>query len=283
MLQCLYYKYFRQRRIRLWRKLQKTMEDNINNSNNNSENKSINTSVKNSSTNGPKTIAGAIIIVGILIAGAILLRGKAPVAPTPVAGGNVPASVQLDPVTAQDHTLGSPAKVTLVEYADYQCPFCGKSFKETEQPIVDNYVNTGKVQLVYRDYAFLGPESTTSAEASWCAGDQGKFWQYHDYLFNYIWDNYYAKNKSGENVGAFSDANLKSFAQKLGLDTTTFNSCLDSGKYAKTVADYATAATKAGVTGTPKGFILKNGKIVSTIDGAEPLATVTAKLDAALK
>jgi protein-disulfide isomerase len=264
----------------------KTMEDNINNTNNDSVNSSSveNSSAKKDNANGPKTIAGAIIIVGFIIAGAIFFRGKAPVAPTPTpSGNNVPATVQLDPVTAQDHTLGSPTQVTLVEYADYQCPFCGKFFKESEQSIIDNYVNTGKVQFVYRDYAFLGPESTTSAEATWCAGDQGKFWQYHDYLFNYIWDTYYAKNKSGENVGAFSDANLKSFAQKLGLDTTTFNSCLDSGKYAKTVADYVTAATKAGVTGTPKGFILKNGKIVSTIDGAEPLATVTQKLDAALK
>jgi protein-disulfide isomerase len=273
----------------------KTMEDNINNPNdnsvsvnsdlgNNSANKSnANPSTHNANPNGPMTIAGAIIIVGILIALAIFFHGKTPTAPTPTAGGNAAATVQLAPVTTQDHTLGNPAKVTLVEYADYQCPFCGKFFEENEQSIINNYVNTGKVELVYRDYAFLGPESTTSAEAAWCAGDQGKFWQYHDYLFNYLWTNYYGKNKEGENVGAFSDANLKSFAQKLGLDTTTFNSCLDSGKYAQAVSDATALGTKAGVQGTPKGFILVNGKTVSTIDGAEALATVTAKLDAALK
>jgi protein-disulfide isomerase len=241
------------------------MEENINNTN------SVN--VQKDGVNNMKLIAGAILIAGIIIAGAILLKGKS--APTPTTDNNQPALAQVDPVTATDHVLGDPnAKVTMIEYADFQCPFCGKFFTETAQPVIEKYVKTGKVQFVFRDFAFLGPESIKSAEASWCAGDQNKYWEFHDYLFTH---------QNGENKGAFADANLKTFAVTLGLDATTFNQCLDSGKYTKTVTDMTAAAGKAGVQGTPKSFILKKGKVVSTVDGAYPLADVSAKLDAALK
>ncbi|MDO8659873.1 MAG: thioredoxin domain-containing protein, partial [Candidatus Parcubacteria bacterium] len=127
---------------------------------------------------------------------------------------------------------------------------------------------------VYRDYAFLGPESVKSAEAARCAGDQEKFWEYHDYLYSH---------QNGENKGAFADANLKSFAKKIGLDSASFDKCLDDGKYTQAVADAKTEGNTAGVTGTPKGFILKDGQIVATIDGAEPLSSVKPKIDSALK
>jgi len=140
--------------------------------------------------------------------------------------------------------------------------------------IMNDYVKNGSVQIVYRDWAFLGPESVQSAEAARCAGDQGKFWEYHDYLYNH---------QNGENKGSFSDPNLKSFAKTLGLETIAFNQCLDSGKYAQAVADSKTEGIAAGVTGTPKGFILVKGKIVATIDGAESYGTVKPKIDNALK
>ena len=122
-------------------------------------------------------------------------------------------------IRADDFVLGSPAaKVMVVEYGDFQCPFCGKFFKTAGQQLKETYLKSGKAAFVWRDFAFLGEESIRAAEAARCAGEQGKFWEYHDYLFNYIWDNYYSKNISGENVGAFSDRNLKSFAATLGLD-----------------------------------------------------------------
>jgi protein-disulfide isomerase len=159
-------------------------------------------------------------------------------------------------------------------YEDFQCPWCGKFDKESEQVIRNNYVKNGSVQLVYRDFAFLGPESTKASEAARCAGDQGKFWEYHDYLF---------AHQNGENQGNFSATNLESFAKTLGLQTTTFNQCLDAGKYTKAIADAKAEGAQAGVTGTPKGFILVNGKIADTIDGYLPLTAVTQKIDAALK
>ena len=242
-------------------------------------------------------IVGAIILAGVLIAGAILLKGGK--APEPIAVPNnnngIPVTTTtLAPVGAADRTEGNPqAKVTLVLYEDFQCPFCGavsgsqsntaliQSLKQRDPTwtafmpeIINNYVKNGTVLFVYRDWAFLGPESIRAAEAARCAGDQSKFWEYHDYLY---------AHQNGENQGNFSDPNLKSFAKDLGLNTVDFNKCLDGSKYAQAVADSRTEGTTAGVTGTPKGYILKNGKIVSTIDGAESYTTVKPKIDAALK
>jgi protein-disulfide isomerase len=238
----------------------------------------------------------AIIVAGVVIAGAILLRGGKAPTPTPAQPGSPTAVSAPKTVSASDFTQGNPnAKVVLIEYADYQCPFCGAiSGLQSNTPVIqymqkrdstwtpfmpgvmDNYVKKNTVEFVYRDYAFLGPESVQSAEAASCANDQGKYWDYHNYLFGH---------QGEENKGTFSDKNLEAFAQTLGLNTTQFNTCLESGKYAQAVADSKAEGDNAGVgaSGTPKGFILKDGKVVSTIDGAEPYSSVKQKLDAALK
>ena len=116
---------------------------------------------------------------------------------------------KLEPVSATDFITGDQnAPITIVIYVDFQCPFCGKFFKETELTALANYVKDGKVKLVSRDFAFLGQESLKAAEAARCAGDQGKFWEYHDYLFTH---------QNGENKGNFSNLNLKTFAKELKL------------------------------------------------------------------
>lgn len=159
----------------------------------------------------------------------------------------------------------SDAKVTVIEFADFQCPFCEKWFTESATNLIKDYVNTGKVKLYYRHFAFLGDESSWAAEASNCANDQGKFWQFHDYLFN---------NQSGENQGAFTKDKLKGFAVNLGLNTAAFNSCLDSGKYTKAVTDDTAAGQAAGVSGTPTIFV--NGQ---AIVGAQPYSALKAIVD----
>ena len=252
---------------------------------------------KNMQNDNQKSIAGAILVVGVLIAGAILLKGSKAPEPIGVPNNNgipVATAPALDPVNKEDRVMGNPQeKVALVLYEDFQCPFCGaingsqssaalmQSLKQRDPnwtpfmpEIINNYVKSGDVLFVYRDWAFLGPESVKSAEAARCAGDQKKFWEYHDYLYNH---------QNGENQGAFSDPNLKSFAQILNLNSSSFDKCLDEGKYTQAVADSKAGGTKAGVNGTPKGFILRSGKIVSTIDGAESFATVKQKIDSALK
>jgi len=157
------------------------------------------------------------------------------------------------------------ARVTLIEFADFQCPFCERFFKDTIPNIKKDYVDTGKVKVAFRHYAFLGQESTWAALASECANEQGKFWEYHDYLYNH---------QGPENSGTFAKDKLISFAQILGLNTNQFSSCLESAKYSKNVNDDLSAGQKAGVTGTPAIFI--NGQLIV---GAQPYTTFKTLID----
>lgn len=210
-------------------------------------------------------IPGAIAFAGVIIAIAVIYSVNSPSVKN--TGKNETAAIGSMPaVISTDFVLGDlNAPVTIVEYGDFQCPFCGKFFRDTEPVIREEYVKTGKVKFIYRDFAFLGQESFWAANAARCAGDQGKFWQYHDYLFN---------NQQGENQGAFSKANLKSFAAALSLDKEKFNACLDSNKYDEAVKKDSKAGADAGVQGTPATFI--NDKIYV---GALPTATFTQIID----
>ncbi|KKU49755.1 MAG: DsbA oxidoreductase [Parcubacteria group bacterium GW2011_GWA1_47_10] len=234
--------------------------------------------------NDQKPLVGAILIAGAMIAGAILLRGSsAPATPIPSLNG-VPATA-VTPVSEEDMVLGNPkAEVTLILYEDFQCPWCGKFHNEAEKEVREKYIPKGSVRFVFRDFAFLGTfvepydkardESINAAEAALCAAEQDKFWEYHDYLF---------EHQNGENEGNFANGNLKAFAKNLGLDSTAFDTCLDSDKYAAAVENSRTQASPYGVRGTPNGFILKNGKIVDTIEGYLPAAALTTKIENALR
>lgn len=220
------------------------------------------------------TIPGAILIAGFLIAGAVVYSGRAP---QNAQQGNTAAIGAQDQKIAKsadledgDPVLGNPkAPVTIVEFGDYQCPFCGRFFQTTERQIIDTYVKSGKVRFIYRDFAFLGPESEMAAIATECANEQGKFWQYHDYLFTH---------QDGENEGAFSNVHLKEFAEKLGLDSGKFDQCLDDKKYKDEVARDVEAGRLLGVNGTPSSFV--NGKMLT---GAVPYAQFQSLIDEELK
>jgi protein-disulfide isomerase len=160
------------------------------------------------------------------------------------------------------------APVTLIEFSDFQCPYCGKFATEAEHQIEDQYVKTGKVRLGYIHFTFLGAESQWAAEASECANDQNAFWQYHDYLF---------AHQSGENLGGFSKDNLKKFAVTLNLNAEQFNQCLDSGKYTDLVKSQTSMAQNLGVSSTPTMVI--NGKVLL---GAQPFATFQQVIDSNL-
>jgi protein-disulfide isomerase len=238
---------------------------------NNIENSAVN--IVENKDNTQKQIAGAILIAGLLIAGAILLKGNG-AQDKPVSQEDQLKKISLT-IESSDYVLGSlDAKVTIVEYSDFQCKYCGKFHNEAEKAIRENYIANGKVSFIYRDYAFLGEQSIKAAEAARCAGDQTKFWEYHDYLFDH---------QGGESGVEFSNINLKSFAKNIGLNEVEFNQCFDSGKYAQAVAQSIVDASKIGVQSTPKAFILKNGKVVDMINGAEPSAMVIEKIEKALK
>lgn len=129
-------------------------------------------------------------------------------------------------------------------------------------------MQAGKVRWGYIHMAFLGPESQWAAEASECAADQGRFWEYHDLL--------YARQK-GENQGAFSKENLKGFAVELGLDADAFAACLDSGKYTSRVRADTAFAQSLGISGTPA--FLVNGRPMM---GAQPFETFRTLIEAEL-
>jgi len=141
------------------------------------------------------------------------------------------------------------APVTLVEFSDFQCPFCSKAHDTVEQ-VMQTY--PGKVRLVFRHFPLdFHKNAAKAAEAAMCANEQGKFWEYHDVLF--------------KNQQTLELAQLKDHAKEVGLDTTTFATCVDSGKYKKSVDEDMAAGQKVGVSGTPAFFI--NGVF---LNGAQP-------------
>lgn len=164
----------------------------------------------------------------------------------------------------------SNAKVTVIEFGDLRCPFCEKFFSEDEGKLLQDYVDTGKVNFAFRNYAFLGPASTLAANAAECANDQGKFWDFHDYLY---------KNQPDESdTSMYTVDNLTQVAGDLGMDTTKFNNCLSTTADSKSLAEDMSAATDAQVDGTPTFFI--NGQ---RIVGAVPYDQLKQAIDAELK
>ncbi len=214
-------------------------------------------------------IPAAIVFAGIIIAIAVFYSIKTPAQKADTNNGKTAALAALPAVSSADPVLGDQnAPVTIIEYADFQCPFCGKFFKEIESTLREKYIKTGKVKFIYRDFAFLGQESVWAASAARCAGDQGKFWQMHDYLYS---------NQKGENQGAFGKDNLKSFAGVLNLDKDKFNACFDSDKYLDAIQKETKTGGEAGVSGTPASFI--NGTLYP---GALPVANFIQIIDGEL-
>jgi len=163
-------------------------------------------------------------------------------------------------------TLGDKnAPITIDEFADFQCPFCHEFFSNVLPQLKSAYIDTGKVKFTYHVYAFLGDESIRAAQAAKCAADQGKFWQYHDSLYD---------NQKTENSGGFSDANLKSLAQKIGADQNQFNQCLATNKYADAVNSDTQLGSSYGVSATPTIFF--NGY---KTEGVQSYAQYSALID----
>ena len=187
----------------------------------------------------------------------------APTAPTPTAVANPPTE-------DDDAYLGDEdADVTLIEFTDYQCPFCARHFTQTFGQIKSEYIDTGKVKYVVQDFPLsIHPNAPKASEATECADDQDAFWEMRDALF--------------EKQGLWSSAPnapelFKQYATELGLDADEFETCLTSGKYTAEVQEDFSDGSTGGVTGTPAFFI--NGKKLS---GAQPFAAFKAAIDAEL-
>ena len=162
----------------------------------------------------------------------------------------------------------SSAPITIVEFGDYQCEGCYHWFHNTRAEIIDNYVETGKAKLVFLDLPFLGRDSPKAAHASYCAEDQGKYWEYHATLYNF---------QEGIDDGWASQDRLSSFAYNLGLDVEQFDDCMGSEKYAKRIMANYDQAVNQGVQATPSFVLISPDGLFKKIQGAQPYS-VFAKI-----
>ncbi len=178
-------------------------------------------------------------------------------------------------ITPTTPVLGSKdAPVTIFEFGDFQCPSCRAWFLSQEPQIIQNLVNTGQAKLAWKDFDFYGPDSTYASEAAYAAGEQGKFWQFHDLLY---------KNQHDPNSGWASRPNLVTFAQALGLNMTAFNQSFNSGKYDSLIKSNFSDGQQLGAGGTPTFFVVgPTGKVVQ-IAGPQPSDVFESAVNSVLK
>lgn len=236
----------------------------------------------NGNTSGPWF--GISMALGGLIVGYVLATGMgtgmtfganapaqvvpgAPAAPSaPTVAAN-PADVDDDPVMGD-----SDAPVTIVEFTDYQCPFCSRFFTQTLPELKKNYIDTGKVKLVVRDFPLsFHPFAQKAAEATECADEQGKFWEMHDALF---------AKQAMWSAGASVDETFAQYASDLKLNVETFKTCLSSGAMAAEVNADLAEGSAAGIDGTPGFWVIGEDGKGTQISGAQPYANFAAAIDA---
>jgi len=215
-------------------------------------------------------VLAAVVIVMLVV----MFNGRAPtgavIGTQPPAAAPTPTPAQVtvkafDP--DEDYFKGdADAEITIYEWSDFQCPFCSRFYSDALPQIMQNWVDSGKAKFVYRDFPLsFHPEATPAALAAECAGEQGKFWEMHDLIF--------------ENQALLSAAQYSAWASQIGLDMDQFESCYSSQKYnAEIQADMADG-TASGIRGTPGFVIEKDGKTQS-ISGAQPYAAFDAALSA---
>ncbi len=201
-------------------------------------------------------ILGGILITAIVVFAVILINANQPV-------GEIQAAPERPHPQADQLAMGDPnAPVVVEEFSDFQCVACYRFWSNSEEDFIRDYVETGLVYFKYTPFSFLGPESFQAAEAAYCANDQGKFWEYHDMVFN-NWD--------GENVGNYNDQRLIAFAEGINLNKNAFKQCFDNNTYQKKVLEDAAYGQQAGVEGTPSflvnGTLVYADALIETIDG----------------
>lgn len=220
----------------------------------------------------------AIVLAGVLIAGAIYLRGPQ--------GGAVSSTDQLrieeteitiKPVSAEDHILGNPnADIVVVEYSDTECPFC-KSFHFSMERLIGEYGKDGQVAWIYRHFPIeqLHSKALHEAEATECAAEVGgksKFWNYLNKVFEVTPSN-----------DGLDPAQLLVIAGDLGLDKNSFQNCLNSGKYVDKIKKSVEEAIAAGARGTPYSVVVNKKGETFPIDGAVPYSALKSVIEGLLK
>ena len=180
----------------------------------------------------------------------------------------------------QEFENGSPilgsesAPITVVEFGDYQCEACYAWFHTTRDTLIDNYVETGKAKLIFVDLPFLGRDSPMAAQASYCAEDQGKYWEYHEILYTL---------QDGDPDSGWADRErLNSFAFSLDMNIDEFNDCMDSSKYKNRVKANYDEAVKNGAQSTPTFIIISEDGKREQFSGSQPYSVFAATIESML-
>ncbi len=196
--------------------------------------------------------------------------------PTPEMDQIGPKKITMDTFLSNGSPiLGDPnAPITLVEFGDYQCHYCNVFFQSIEKDIVKNYVDTGKVKIIFKDYNIIGEDSVIASQGAHCANDQGLFWEYHDILYS---------NWTGENNGWASSENLAIFAQQIDLNMNKWSECMKKGSHSQIILKSNDDARTLELTGTPAFFIINSEGKVSKLFGAQPFEVFKKIFDSQLE
>ena len=177
----------------------------------------------------------------------------------------------------QEFENGSPvlgsesAPITIIKFGDYQCEACYAWFHNTRDTLIDNYIETGKAKLIFVDLPFLGRDSPTAAQASYCAEDQEQYWEYHTMLYTF---------QDGHPDSGWADRDrLNSFAFSLDMNIDEFNECMDSSKYKKRVKANYDEAVKNNVQSTPTFIIISEDGKKEQFSGAQPYSVFSATIE----
>ena len=229
----------------------------------------------------PSLAIGAVIASIAIVAVMFGLNGtldesELAIKPTPEMDSIGPTEITMETfVENGSPVLGNPnAPITLVEFGDYQCHYCHVFFESIEGKIMKNYIETGKVKMIFKDYNIIGKDSVKASQGAHCANDQGLFWEYHDILYS---------NWTGENNGWASGANLANYAQDIGLEMNQWTDCMLQQKHSKTILDSNEDAKKLQLTGTPAFFVISSDGQVSKLFGAQPFEVFERVFDEKLE
>lgn len=208
-----------------------------------------------------------------------VIESKAAPSPTPAQQAEQPNTPQIFMVSIDgDPVKGNPdAPVTVIEYSDFQCPFCSRFFQQTLPLLEETYINSGKVKLVYKDLPLdsIHPNARNAHVAAECAYEQDKFWEYHDVLFE---NQAEWQNLASSNLHSI----LSQYATDLGLQAASFESCIQSQDIADEVNEDTLEATRYGATGTPTFFIGNENDGFIKIIGAQPFSVFKQVIDSQL-
>jgi protein-disulfide isomerase len=211
-------------------------------------------------------IASVVIIIVFFGINGITNESELVLAPTPTIEQSGPPKVTLNTFLGNASPIlgDSNAPITLVEFGDYQCHFCNVFFHSTEDKIVQKYVKSGKVKIIFKDYNIIGPDSVNASHGAHCANEQGLFWEYHDMLYS---------NWTGENNGWASSENLLKFAEELDLDISKWSDCMINGNNSQTILASNEDAKSLELTGTPAFFVIGPDGETTRMFGAQPFET----------